>query len=92
MFYFILTVSSCHRILLFNQLHASTLQEAPFPLIQKPLQLPDLCVGAGASSEEPSLQPSSCSAHGPFLRSLGACLVSGLPGLAFNYPVLSGMR
>lgn len=64
MFYLILTVSSCRQIPLFNQLYTTILQEAPFPLIQKPLQLSDLCVSAGASLEEPSLQLSSCFTHG----------------------------
>ena len=91
MLHLTLTVSSCHQIPLFNQLYAMVLQEARCPLVQKPLQLLALCVSAGAPLEEPSLQLSSCFTHAPVLRSLGACLVSGLPGLASDCPVLSGI-
>lgn len=91
MFYLTLTVSPCHQIPLSNQLYTTILQEAPFPLMQKPLRLSDLCASAGACLEEPSRQLSSCFTRGPALRSLAARLVSGLPGLAFDYPVLSGI-
>lgn len=84
-------LSHCRQIPLFNQLYTMILWEAPFPLILKPLQLSDLCASAGVSLEEPLLQLSSWFTHGPVLRSLGACLVSGLPDLAFYYPVLSGI-
>lgn len=84
-------LSHCRQIPLFNQLYTMILREAPFPLILKPLQLLDLCVSAGASLEEPLLQLSSWFTPGPVLCSLGACLVSGLPDLAFYYAVLSGI-